>query len=74
MRILDLWRNPFCKPSEKLNCIIMPHKYPSVGFFQLPNIIVYRQSELNLKGRSEEPKTIPEGGKRRPKPCWFGPV
>lgn len=49
----------FYKPSERLNCIIMPHKYPSVGFFQLPNIIVHRQSELNLKGRSKETKNYP---------------
>lgn len=61
----------FSKPSERLNCIIMPHKYPSAGFLNCP-ISVYRRPELNLKGRSEEPKTTPEGGTWRPKPCWFG--
>lgn len=52
----------FSKPSERLNCIIMPHKYPSVGFLNCP-ISVYRRPELNLKGRSEKLKTTPEGGK-----------
>lgn len=49
----------------------MPRKYPSVGFLNCP-VSVYRRPELNLKGRSEEPKTTPEGGTWRPKPCWFG--